>query len=366
MKQMSKSEVSIIIPAYQPDDKMINVIKNLVKVGFSDLLVVDDGSEESHNHIFEEIQKISECTLLKHPINRGKGAALKTAIAYFLSNRPDKRCVVTVDADGQHLTKDIEAVANAALNSEKIVLGVRNFSNPGVPARSKMGNRITSIVFRLFFGMRIKDTQTGLRAFPQKYLPELLNVEGDRYEYETNMLFFMNRRNIPFEQVEISTVYLDDNKSSHFRAVRDSVRIYALILKYLFSSIASAVIDELLFYIFKGFFFLLFIPIPLTYTAAFLARVVSSFVNYAINAKHVFHGNVNRKTMVRYYTLAVLQIAVSASLVFLTEHIFRITSLTLITLVKTAIDTILFFFSFRIQHKWVFHNTKREGKESVR
>ncbi len=358
---MDKNGISIIIPAYQPDDKLISTIKDLVEAGFADILVVDDGSDKSLGHIFEKVQKFPECTLLRHQVNRGKGAALKTAMAYFLENRKDSHCVVTVDADGQHLAKDIAAVSKAAVKTDKVVLGVRNFSDMNIPARSVAGNRITSAVFRLFFGMKIKDTQTGLRAFPKRYLSELMCVDGERYEYETNMLFFMNRQNIPFEQVDITTVYIEENKSSHFRVVRDSIRIYSLIFKYLLSSVAAAVIDELLFYIFKKFAFLTFLPIPLTFTAAILARVFSSLANFWINAKHVFGDTANKKALIKYYILATVQIAASAALVFLAEHIFRISSPALSTLVKMVVDTILFFISFRIQHKWVFNSGRKEA-----
>lgn len=352
---MSKNTISVIIPAYKPDEKLLVTISHLIDTGFSDILVVDDGSGEDYEPIFAAVGKIPECTLLRHELNRGKGAALKNAMAYFMEHRPDRNCVVTVDADGQHLAADIEAVSLAAVKSGKVVLGTRDFSDPKVPWRSMAGNRITSVVFLLFFGMKIKDTQTGLRAFPKKYLSELIQVEGDRYEYETNILFAMNRSEIPFEQVNITTVYIDENQSSHFRVVRDSVRIYALMLKYLFSSVGAAMVDTLLFYLLKRFPVFAVLPIPVTFSAAFLARAVSSLVNYWINAKHVFKGEVNRSTLMRYYILAAGQIVVSAVLVFVAEHALRIISPALATLVKIVVDTILFFISFRIQHKWVFH-----------
>ena len=360
---MSKNTISVIIPAYKPDNKLLVTISELIDAGFSDILVVDDGSGEDYEPVFAAVKNIPECTLLRHEINRGKGAALKKAMAYFLEHRPEGQVVVTVDADGQHLTADIEAVSFAAVKSGKVVLGTRDFSDPKVPWRSMAGNRITSAVFLLFFGMKIKDTQTGLRAFPKKYLSGIIEVEGDRYEYETNILFWMNRSEIPFEQVDITTVYIDENQSSHFRVVRDSARIYALMLKYLFSSIGASVVDALLFYVLKRFPVLAALPIPLTFSAAFLARVVSSLMNYWINAKHVFKGNVNGRTLMRYYALASTQIMVSALLVFVTEHMLSIISPALATLVKSVVDTLLFFISFRVQHKWVFHTDKSDGKE---
>jgi len=353
---MNKNLVSIIIPAYEPDEKMISTIEGLVEAGFCDILVVDDGSSEECKEVFDAVEQMTTCTLLRHPVNKGKGAALKTAISYFIEERKDKEVVVTVDADGQHLVHDIEETAKVALETKKVVFGVRNFSGPNVPTKSRLGNNITATVFRLFFGMKLSDTQTGLRAFPMEYLPDMAVVEGDRYEYETNILLHMNRNRIPFEQVEIETVYIEENKSSHFRAVRDSLRIYGLIIKYLFSSVAAALIDTLVFYILKSWTILAIIPIPLTYSATICARIISSLVNYGINAKHVFKDDANKTTFVKYYILAAIQLCISATLVYVVEHVLQISSPLLSTIAKVIIDTILFFFSFRIQHKWVFNN----------
>jgi len=356
--------VSVIIPAYKPDEKLLATLSDLVQTGFTDILVVDDGSGAPFAPIFEQVKAIPECTLLRHEVNRGKGAALKTAMRFFLDNRPEGAGVVTADADGQHLAADIAAVAQAMLEKGSLILGVRDFSAPDVPPRSKTGNRITIAVFRLFFGMKISDTQTGLRAFPRKHIAEIAAVSGDRYEFETNMLFLASRNKLPLDEVKIHTVYIEENRSSHFRVVRDSLRIYALIIKYLVSSVGSAVLDEGVFYLFKrllGSGVLLGL-LPATYIAAFLARVISSLFNYFVNAKVVFGGSTGKKTLIRYYILAAVQLALSATLVFLLEKGLSVSSPALSTLIKTLIDTFLFFFSFRIQHKWVF-NTEKERRE---
>lgn len=360
--------VSVIIPAYRPDQKLIGTLEGLHREGFDDLLVVDDGSGPAYAPVFQQVERLPGCTLLRHPENRGKGAALKTAMAFFLRHRPEQAGVVTADADGQHLPRDIAAAARAMLDSGRVVLGVRDFSAPGVPWKSRAGNRITIAVFRLFLGMKISDTQTGLRAIPRRYLDRLSAVKGDRYEYETQMLFFLNRCHIPLAEVPIASVYLEGNRSSHFRVVRDSVRVYGLILKYLCSSLGACVVDELAFFLFKSFGVLAFLPIPVTFTAAFLARAISSLLNFLVNARLVFEGQADRRSLVRYYILALFQIALSASLVFLAEGLFAITSPALATLAKIVVDTVLFFISFRVQHNWVFRRREdgpRPGKETT-
>ena len=362
------NRVSVIIPAYQPDQKLIGTLEGLRQAGFTDILVVDDGSGPAFASLFQQAEAIPGCTLLRHPANRGKGAALKTAMAYFLQHQPEQAGVVTADADGQHLPQDIAAVAQAMLDSGQVALGVRDFSHPSVPWKSRAGNRITIAVFRLLLGMKVHDTQTGLRAIPRPYIPMLAGAKGDRYEYETNMLFLMNHRHVPFVEVPITVVYLEGNRSSHFRVVRDSLRVYGVILKYLFSSLGSCVVDELAFFLLKSLEVLAFLPIPTTFTAAFLARAVSSLLNFWVNANLVFEERASTRALARYYILAVCQIAASACLVFLAEGVFTITSPALSTLVKILVDTMLFFISFRVQHRWVFRRDgdgPEEGKDKT-
>jgi len=353
---MGVKNVSVIIPAYKPDEKLIVTLTELVSLGFDDIIVVNDGSGEKFAPVFDKVKNIPECTLLLHEVNRGKGAALKTAFAFFSESRPDGVGVVTADADGQHMPKDIMAIAEKMAESKKIIIGARDFSDPNVPARSKFGNRTTSAVFRLFFGMKISDTQTGLRAFPRETLDIISTADGDRFEYETNMLMLINRKGLEFEEIRISTVYIEENKSSHFRVIRDSIRIYSLIIKYIFSSCAAALTDAGVFWLVKQFGIFVFLPIPLTFTASLTARIISSIINYLINAKVVFGGTTSGKTLLKYYSLAAVQITVSAVCVYLCERIFGVTLPILSTLLKIIVDTVLFFISFRVQHKWVFND----------
>ncbi len=360
-------KITVIIPAYKPGKELLPTIEGLVNIGFRDILVIDDGGGAPFTPIFDEVRKIPACTVLTHEVNRGKGAALKTAFAYFLENRPGFAGVVTADADGQHLPKDIRAAAEKMAETESTVLGVRDFSDPKVPPRSKSGNRITCFMFRLFFGMKITDTQTGLRAFPTKDLPAIASAEGDRYEYETNMLYLIDRLNLPLEEVKISTVYIDDNSSSHFRVVRDSARIYAVQLKYL----AGFVIAALLFNL------LLNLPTPWD-TRSFLttgeqwmmknlpflvAAVVSAAVHYGISALTVFDSKIRLRSLGKYvilaagihyvtYVLPYILAAVGLIVFPILGHppVFSAVS----AICKIIWWILVFFVNFGQQHKWVF------------
>ncbi|MFQ7478723.1 MAG: glycosyltransferase family 2 protein, partial [Streptococcus sp.] len=225
----------IIIPAYEPDTRLIQVVQDItLKLPKSRIIVVNDGSGPRYNDYYDETALFG-ATVLKHPINKGKGAALKTAFAYIqeevVSQHLSAQPIVTVDSDGQHLIKDIVRVAKATEeNPSHLILGARAFVGK-VPARSRFGNKVTAGLFRLVTGQKVTDTQTGLRGMSTDLIPWLLNLDGNRFEYEFNMLLEAKKSGHQISEVPIETVYLEENKSSHFRPIRDSIRIYSPFLK---------------------------------------------------------------------------------------------------------------------------------------
>ena len=364
---MSEFErVSVVIPSYDPDEKLGETVGELIAAGFDDVIVVDDGSREDTKKYFPAEDE--HVTVLRHEVNRGKGAALKTAFRYILDNRPDALGCVTADSDGQHRTDDIIAcVRDMLANPDSIVLGARDFTLDTVPARSKVGNRFTSRTFRILFGMKLADTQTGLRVFPRSTLADMLTARGDRYEYETNMLIVMKRRRIPFREVTIETVYIDDNAASHFRPIRDSLRVYGMIVAFAFSSLVSWLIDFGLFALFRKVVLPMFLPatvtlfgvsIPILFAAAYaMARVVAATVNYTINRKVVF-GDGDRSSVGRYVVLSVTQLALSALIGQEIVWLLHPSRVWIEYLIKMLVDTVLFFLSFRVQNNWVFRAKK--------
>ena len=365
--------VSVVLPSLDPDEKLTAVIDGLLGVGFRDIILVNDGSKEENLHYFTDAAKLHpEITLLHHEYNRGKGAALKTAFKHFLENRPDHAGVVTVDGDNQHHPEDTLACAKQMLESGNTVLGVRDFNRPDVPKRSRRGNHITSAVFKFFCGMKISDTQTGLRAIPRDALEILVTVKGNRFEYETNMLLSMKGNGLSFEEVPIRTVYIEENKSSHFRVVRDSVRIYRLILghffKYTVSSIICSVVELVVYPAFTWLLNLISFPGSLlTTTTVFLSRIVSSLLNFFLNKKLVFgKKGQNAKTLRRYYTLAAIQLLVEIGLENGIVYLFGISETQLVerTVMHTLVMLFLFIFSYFIQQNWVFgDDTKKKKKK---
>ena len=239
---METCNFTLVIPSLDPDEHLAATVGAAIEAGIDDILLVDDGSHPENRHYFTELANRPEVTLLTHEVNQGKGAALKTAFSYFLASRPQRTGVVTADGDGQHAVADILACGRELEAGEPaVILGCRDFSQEDVPFRSRAGNRLTSLVFRLLFGMRLSDTQTGLRAIPTQYIQPLMAAEGTRYEFETNMLILMGTKKIPGREVSIQTIYMDQNQRSHFRPVRDSLRVYGLIIKHAAGSLCSRV-----------------------------------------------------------------------------------------------------------------------------
>ena len=336
----------VIIPALDPKDKMIILVKELLKLDFTEIIVVDDGSIGKEFKIrFRRAMELG-CTVIHHEKNCGKGKAIKTAIKYSVEKYGKDCCFITVDSDGQHLPEDVKRVADAAiLNKNKLVLGIRNFDGDNVPFKSRNGNKITSVFFKMSTGVECKDTQTGLRAIPPNLIDLALETEGERYEYEMNFLMDAVKKTKLY-YVEFETVYENNNSGSHFRPIKDSARIYAKPLKYAGVALSSAVLDYVLFCI---LFAILNIDMKVI-LAVVIARMCSGFYNFYLNRKVSFKSkNKTIPDMVRYLILFFTQMAASAGFVIMISS-FGITE----QISKLLVDTTLFFISYRIQKNWVF------------
>ena len=358
--------ITVIVPSLDPDEKLMQVVEGLLRVGFTDILLVNDGSHDDHVQPFLEAAQHPEVTVLTHEVNKGKGRALKTAFEWCLRNRPDLAGVVTADGDNQHKAEDILRCARQLLQfPDKVWLGVRDFSLEHVPFRSRFGNTLTRGIMRLAAGVAVTDTQTGLRAIPAAALPLMLEVAGERYEYETEMLMSLHDNHWGIGEVVIETVYIDENQTSHFNPRRDSWKIYKIIFRHMFRSLgtllrygASALFSVL---VDQGLFALLNMVVLSSLTdgkrvlwSTAVARVVSSLVNYATNARLVFRQkSLGAGTFLRYYTLCFVQLTLSFVMVLFFTRLFH-TSGWGDSLVKILVDTLLFFVNFSFQKNWVF------------
>ena len=238
----------VIIPAYEPSAALPPLVQDLLSRGVERVIVVDDGSSQACAPLFEQLRTMPGVAVLHHARNMGKGRALKTAFNHLLVEHPDCPGAVTADADGQHLAVDILRVLREMHSRPgTLVLGSRNFKTDDVPLRSRLGNRATLGVFRFFTGLGLGDTQTGLRGIPATFLPRLLSVRPEGYDFELEMLILAARSGLPIHEVPITTVYLDGNATSHFNPLLDSFKVYFVFLRFSALSLATAAIDYTIF-----------------------------------------------------------------------------------------------------------------------
>lgn len=336
------AKLAVLMPAWQPEAGFVPLVESLVASGFAAVIVVDDGSMATCMPVFAAVAEMPRVHLLRHAVNLGKGRGLKTGFNYLLTSLPEIEGVVTADADGQHRVADIVRVALALdVTADAAVLGVRTFA-ADVPLRSRFGNELTRILFAFTTGAKLADTQTGLRAFPRGLLAQLLPLEGDRYEYEMTVLAHLCRLRKPVE-VPIDTVYIDGNRASHFDPIRDSMRIYFVLLRFYFSSIVAAAID------FAGFAIAYAVCGNLLWSMA-LGRL-SSLVNFTLNKRFVFRSRGSVVGALWKYYLLVLGIGgVSYGLIWLLTHYAGWN----VFVAKLTVDGLLSLVSFAAQRTYIF------------
>lgn len=337
----------VLIPAYQPGPQLAPLVADLRAAAPElDVLVVDDGSGDDFAGVFAAV-RAAGARVICHDVNRGKGAALKTGFAELAASARGAG-VVTADADGQHTVHDIVAVAAGVQSTvdggvDALVLGVRTFGR-AVPARSRFGNVASRLLFQLATGRRISDTQTGLRGLPGSRLTWALSIPGDGFEYEQRMLLRAAPDAVDLYEVPIDTVYLGRNESSHFRPVRDSLKVLLPVLLFAGSSLAAFVVDTLAL--------LLLTAVTGSLIASIItARAVSASVNFVVNRRMVFRarGSSVGAQASRYAVLALALLASNiAWMSFLTDAGLALLPAKVIT------EGVLFILSYGVQRSLVF------------
>ena len=353
---MKNQNLIVIIPAYEPPKAFVDYARRVAEFA-RELVVVNDGSGSDYDGIFKEIESIENVKYISYGENHGKGYALKQAFKYCSETYDESYVCVTADCDGQHDDMDIQRIAEASLeHTGALVLGSRDFDLPNVPKRSRAGNTNTRRLFRLLYGLKLADTQTGLRGFSVKLAKRFLSVRGERFEYEMNMLIYTKKNDIPVLEVPIKTIYPDNPEDhvSHFKTISDSLKVVGALLEnlgfYMISSLLSGILDVLVFFLLSSVV-LKDISAVNTLIATVSARVLSSLLNFTLNRKYVFAGKSNA-SIFKYYILWFCQLGASYGLVFLFGNILGLP----MTPMKLAGDLILAFFSYQIQQHWVFKN----------
>lgn len=340
----------IVIPAYQPTHTLVTLIKILQQQRETqEIIVVNDGSRSLCKPIFAELEKMPHVTVLHHEVNQGKGQALKTAFRYFLDHYPQNTLgVVTADADGQHDPEDILALAQKLQDKpDTLFLGSRLFEGK-VPLRSRFGNTLTRWVFKFLTGTYLQDTQTGLRALPRAMVQMCLQIRARGYEFELEMLVFAAKNRMPIQEISIKTIYEDNNKSSHFNPLLDSMKIYFVFLRFVEWSIITALLDYAIFMVcmLSGASIL---------TSIIIARLGAGTFNFMCNKNLTFksRGNIVKEA-VKYITLVgTFMFIAYSSITFMVTHWSMNVYVS-----KIIVEGALFFLSFLIQDRIVFKPAK--------
>lgn len=347
----------ILIPALNPPKDILKTyIKALLDKGFTRILLLDDGSRDDYKEYFNDFKK-QGIDVFSHYKNLGKGRALKNAFNYILNTYDDFSYVITADSDGQHRAEDVLKIAKIAQEKEvAMYLGSRDFNKDNVPFKSSFGNKTTSLVYKLMFYDKINDTQTGLRAIPKAYLADFLDLPGERFEYEINMLINSSQTKKKMIEIPIETVYFDNNSETHFHPIRDSFKIYRVMLgtffKFILASLSSFVVDIGAFTILtRALAGVLLNSSKIIWASTGLARIISGIFNYNINKNLVFSDDKKEKSkFIKYATLWLCQLILSA---FFVDMIFERVNINA-SLIKLIVDTIIFLLSFTIQNKFIF------------
>src|SRR6185312_15392244 len=338
-----------LIPAYRPGEALAGLVAALLKRGFAPVVAVDDGSGSEYAAIFAQLSAMQGVRVLRHAVNLGKGAALKTGMNFILVEYPEAAGAIMVDADGQHDPADVAEVARVFdEHPDSLVLGSRTFAG-SVPLRSRLGNSITQTVMRFIAGQRLSDTQTGLRAVPRRLMERMLSVPAAGYEFELEML--IAAKHLGFQVIEepIRTIYEAGNPTSHFEPLRDSMRIYFVLLRFGMISMLTAALDNILFYLF-------FHSSGNVAGSLLGARLIALGLNYAAVRKAVFLSREQHKVALpRYLLLAVANVCLSYSLI---SYLSGRLSFPVVT-AKIAVESVLFIANFAIQRDFVFATAKR-------
>lgn len=349
----------VLIPAYEPAEHLPELVAALAAAdaGLS-VLIVDDGSGAAFDDVFA-CAKAAGASLLRHDRNEGKGAALKTGFAYLQREHPCAG-VVTADADGQHSPDDIVAVAARIVqlgerDGGTMVLGCRDFAGE-VPLRSRFGNDVSRRLFGVAAGWSLGDTQTGLRGMSAAMLPWLLEVPGDRFEYEQRVLLGLKRAGFAAEERPIETVYLEGNASSHFRPVIDSIRVMLPTLAFAAGSFLGFLVDTVAL-------FVIYAATGSLVPSIVAARVISATVNFTVNRRWVFLHRGTDGLVRQALGYALLAAVLLASNVVWLSYLTGIG--VPIWIAKLVTELLLFFTSYRTQRTQVFAYRDRSSRATA-
>ena len=337
-----EAPIVFLIPSYQPTDILCGLLAELRRASASHIVIVDDGSGADHAPVFQKAMQVTGTTLLTNAVNLGKGAALKLGMNHILVHHPDCVGVVTADGDGQHTLADILSVADGLRkNPTNVILGARRFDT-AVPLRSRFGNAVSRYVYRFLIGLNLGDTQTGLRGIPRRLMELCLGIRANRYEFETEQLVIVQQNRIAVQEIPIETIYIDSNRDSHFRPLRDSARIYFALLRYSLASLVTEMTDLSVFASIMAWSDNLLL-------ANATGRFVALWVQFTLLQTFVFRSRGSVRTLLMYIGLVVVSGVISTALQLQLANMVPIP-----VVAKVMAEFLVFVFNFLFLRDFVF------------
>jgi glycosyltransferase involved in cell wall biosynthesis len=220
----ARDKIWVLIPFYNQSHEILSSLIKEIPHSLDRIVIVDDGSSPSYECPVPAIRGI------RCPLNRGKGAAISTGAEFIIASACGADAyIVTADADGQHKASDIQKIIETCTScprGEILFIGCRNFKSCDVPLASRIGKLFSNILLRLESGVKISDTQSGLRAYPINIFKKFKTASA-RFDFETEILLFSLREGYKISEVEIDAVYPKE-RISHFRKIADTARIILL------------------------------------------------------------------------------------------------------------------------------------------
>ena len=341
-----------LVPSYEPNDALLKVVDELLDNSFI-VVVVNDGSGSSYDEIFKQLPP--EVHYLSYEKNQGKGYALKHGFAYIKDHLDPDSLIVTLDSDGQHKVSDAIKICDECeiKETDSLILGSRNFDKKA-PRKSRFGNFMARTSFLISTRHKIYDTQTGLRAFSNKLMDYMISIDGDRFDYEMNVLLETIREKIPIIEVKIETIYINNNAGTHYNPFKDTLKIFKEVIKFSASSLIGFGVDYAVYSL------LTLIPNPWEYwliACNVIARIISASVNFTINYKIVFKSKQNIwKAIIEYAMLAVFILGCNTLFLWLLVNNAGMNKY----LAKVIVEGTMFIVSWIIQRLFVFRRRQKK------
>ena len=220
-------KIAILIPSYNEGTRISAVIRDCFGYNL-DIIIINDGSTDNTAQALKEfeIQKDNKVIVITHSVNKGKGEALKTGFACAVNNSYSG--VITIDADGQHDTKEINDFLDELYkNDPDIIVGSRFGNTKGMPFIRRSVNYLTSWIISSIAGKKIEDVQSGYRFIKTDVLKNI-KLETKNFDTESEILLKAGWFNYKITNIPIRTIYFLDDFKSHVNPVKDTIKFFKL------------------------------------------------------------------------------------------------------------------------------------------